>query len=172
MLGAAAGARLDDRLDDAGRRRGLSDRRGRTGRGGGRQRHRALLARLRDRRSRRPGDGAVPLRRRRTAMGSAGARSPAALAGTGDGRRVWATRVVPRMVRASTCGAFFTVLNVLLLGFGAYLVWRGVERDRRAGAAESSGEVAGPDRRRRLRRRAASWLLLRRRRSTGAAAAA
>jgi high-affinity iron transporter len=65
---------------------------------------------------------------------------------------------------------FFTVLNVLLLVFGAYLVWRGFEEVGEIAAGGEIGEVAGPV--------AAAvyagvllWLLFRRR-TTGAAAAA
>jgi high-affinity iron transporter len=64
---------------------------------------------------------------------------------------------------------FFTVLNVLLLGFGAYLVWRGMEEVGEL-AGGGLGEIAAPV-------VAAAyagtllWLLLRRR-PTGAAAAA
>jgi high-affinity iron transporter len=65
---------------------------------------------------------------------------------------------------------FFTVLNVLLLVFGAYLVWRGFEEVGELAAGGEIGEVAGPV-------AAAAyagvllWLLFRRR-ATGAAAAA
>jgi high-affinity iron transporter len=65
---------------------------------------------------------------------------------------------------------FFTVLNVLLLLFGAYLVWRGFEEVGEIAAGGEIGELAGPA--------AAAvyaavllWLLFRRK-STGAAAAA
>ena len=65
--------------------------------------------------------------------------------------------------------AFFTVMNVLLLGFGAYLVWRGVEEIGELAGGEL-GEVAAP-----IAAVAYAavllWLLLRRR-STGAAATA
>ena len=64
---------------------------------------------------------------------------------------------------------FFTVLNVLLQGFGAYLMWRGVEEvGERAGG--ELGEIAAPIA---ALTYAATllWLLLRRR-TTGAAAAA
>jgi high-affinity iron transporter len=64
---------------------------------------------------------------------------------------------------------FFTVLNVLLLVFGAYLVWRGVEEVGELAGGEL-GEIAGP-----IAAIAYAgallWLLLRRR-STGAAATA
>jgi high-affinity iron transporter len=66
--------------------------------------------------------------------------------------------------------AFFTVLNVLLLVFGAYLVWRGFEEVGEIAAGGEIGEIAGPV-------AAAAyagvllWLLFRRR-ATGAAAAA
>ena len=64
---------------------------------------------------------------------------------------------------------FFTVLNVLLLLFGAYLVWRGVEEIGELTGGEL-GEVAAP-----IGALAYAgtllWLLLRRR-TTGAAAAA
>ena len=65
--------------------------------------------------------------------------------------------------------AFFTVLNVLLLGFGAYLVWRGVEEVGELAGGEL-GEIAPIA----AVAYAATllWLLLRHRRATGAAAAA
>jgi high-affinity iron transporter len=65
--------------------------------------------------------------------------------------------------------AFFTVLNVLLLGFGAYLVWRGVEEIGELAGGEL-GEVAAPIAAVAYAA-ALLWLLLRRR-STGAAATA
>jgi high-affinity iron transporter len=65
---------------------------------------------------------------------------------------------------------FFTVLNVLLLGFGAYLVWRGVEEAGELAGGEL-GEIAAPIA---AVAYAATllWLLFRHRRATGAAAAA
>jgi high-affinity iron transporter len=64
---------------------------------------------------------------------------------------------------------FFTVLNVLLLGFGAYLVWRGVEEIGELAGGEL-GEVAAPIAAVAYAA-ALLWLLLRRR-TTGAAATA
>jgi hypothetical protein len=65
---------------------------------------------------------------------------------------------------------FFAVLNVLLLGFGAYLVWRGVEEVGELAGGEL-GEIAAPIA---AAAYAATlvWLLFRHRRTTGAAAAA
>ena len=64
--------------------------------------------------------------------------------------------------------AFFTVLNVLLLGFGAYLVWGGLGELGEIAGGEL-GEMAGPIGAA-LYAGSLLWLLFRGRRSTGAAA--